>query len=354
MKLLIGGSPSKIFHLKEFVRALENLGVKTKLVIDTDIYTGFPSRKISNWFETRKKFDKLILEFKPDAIFIDRQHTLFDVAAVKSKIPVFVHLRGDYWSEIKWAKETLYKGFVERIIIKIKEERAKKCFNDCTVILPICNYLEGIVKKHYPNKKLHVLQSGITPSRWYSVKGMELKHPCVGILQGAVIWGKAQEMLILEKVIKNLPEVMFYWAGDGPYREKILEKLEKHENFKWLGSLEYPKKTREFLSEIDIYGLVSGIDMSPLTVQEAQLMKKPVIVSDVGGVSELMIDNKTGFLVEKGNADEWIEKISLLINDEQKRKTMGNAGREFVENNFSWDKIAQKFLDFLKKYNVTL
>ena len=345
---MIGGSPSKIFHLREFVKALEKLGVKTKLVIDTDIYTGFPSRKISNWFETKSKFNKLISEFKPDAILVDRQHTLFDIAAVESEIPVFVHLRGDYWSEIKWAKETIYKGFVKKIVINIKEKRSEKCFNDSTVILPICNCLEKIMKKHYPNKNTHVLQSGITASRWYSVKGMNLKHPCIGILQGAVIWGKAQEMLILEKVIKDLPEVTFYWAGDGPYRDKILEKLEKFDNFKWLGSLEYPNKTREFLSEIDIYGLVSGIDMSPLTVQEAQLMKKPVIVTNVGGVSELIVNNKTGFLVEKGDVKEWIRKISLLINNKDQRDIMGNEGRKFVEENFSWDKIAKEFVNVLK------
>ena len=150
-----------------------------------------------------------------------------------------------------------------------------------------------------------------------------------------------------------MPDVTFYWAGDGPYRDKILPILEKYDNFKWLGSLEYPDKVREYLTEIDVYALVSGIDMSPLTLQEAQLMKKPVVATNVGGIPELMIDNETGFLVEKGNAKEWIEKLSLLINDEQKRKTMGEEGRKFVENNFSWDKITKEFLDILKKYNIT-
>ena len=41
-----------------------------------------------------------------------------------------------------------------------------------------------------------------------------------------------------------------------------------------LGSLDYPNKVREFLTEIDVYALISGIDMSPLTLQEAQLMEK--------------------------------------------------------------------------------
>ena len=74
-----------------------------------------------------------------------------------------------------------------------------------------------------------------------------------------------------------------------------------------------------------------------------------MIATNVGGIPELMKNNETGFLVEKGNAEELIEKISLLINDKQKRETMGNAGRKFIENNFSWDKIAKEFLNILQE-----
>jgi glycosyltransferase involved in cell wall biosynthesis len=81
-------------------------------------------------------------------------------------------------------------------------------------------------------------------------------------------------------------------------------------------------------------------------------MRKPVIATNVGGIPELMKDEETGFLVEKGNAEEWIEKVLLLINDKEKRETMGNAGRNFVENNFNWDKIAKDFLKNLKEYQI--
>ena len=181
---------------------------------------------------------------------------------------------------------------------------------------------------------------------------MTLKHPCVGLVQGAVIWGKVQEMFVLEKVLEKMPDVTFYWAGDGQYKDKILSVLEKYDNFKWLGNLEYPDKVREYLTEIDVYALVSGIDMSPLTLQEAQLMKKPVVATNVGGIPEIMINNKTGFLIEKGDANSWIEKLSLLINDEQKRKTMGEEGRKFVEENFNWNIIAKEFLEILEKHNL--
>jgi glycosyltransferase involved in cell wall biosynthesis len=350
VKVLIAGSTSKIFHLKELEKELISLGIKTELVIDTEIYDGFPSRNIKKWFQTKNKFNKLINNFKPDVILIDRQQTLFDVAAIQTKIPVFILLRGDYWSEIKWAKETLHNSTIMNSVMKIKEKRAEKCFQGSTMILPICNYLKNIVNKNYPGKPTEILYQGIDPKKWYQSEGIILKHPCVGLLQGATIWGKTREMLVLPKVLESMPDVMFYWVGDGPYTEKILSVLKKYKNFKWLGAIEYPDKVREYLSEIDIYALISGIDMSPLTLQEAQLMEKPVIATNVGGIPELMKDNETGFLVEKGNADELIEKISFLINNKEKGKIMGDAGRKFVEENFSGDKIAKKFVNIVKEF----
>ena len=348
MKLLVGGASSKFFHLKELTSALTKHGVECKLVADVDYEDGFPSRKISNWFHPYDRFNELIEEFKPDAVFVDRQNH-FGLATIKANLPLYVHLRGDYWSELKWAKETMYKTIPRRIAIRERKKIADKCYKGSTMILPICEYLEKIVKKYYPEKPTYILQSGITTSHWYPAEGMKLKHPCVGLLQGAVIWGKTREMLTLTKVLEAMPEVTFYWVGDGSYQDRVLPALEKYKNFKWLGSLEYPDKVREYLTEIDIYALVSGIDMSPLTLQEAQLMKKPVVATNVGGIPELMRDGETGFLVEKGDHEDLIEKLSILLNDQQKTKQMGNAGKKFVENNFSWDKIANNFVDILKK-----
>jgi len=340
-----------MFHLKEFANALTDLGVDCKLVVDTDICNGFPSRKVIDWFQTRKKFNKLISEFKPDIILVDRQRH-FALAASKQSIPLVIHLRGNIWKEMEWAKHTLYKSLPKRIALQTWISMARQTFQKSSLIVPICEHLEKIVKQNYPDKKIGVMYQGITSSRWYSSEGMTLKHPCVGLLQGAVIWGKVQEMFVLENVLKSMPNVTFYWAGDGPYRDKILSVLGKYDNFKWLGALQYPDKVREYLTEIDVYALISGIDMSPLTLQEAQLMKKPVVATNVGGIPELMKNNETGFLIEKSDSNGWIEKLSLLINDEQKRKNMGENGRKFVEENFNWNKIAREFLDILKKHKI--
>ena len=159
-------------------------------------------------------------------------------------------------------------------------------------------------------------------------------------------------MLILPYVLEKMPDVNFYWAGDGVYRDQVLPLLKKYDNFHWLGELEYPNKVREFLTEIDVYALISGIDMSPLTLQEAQLMEKPVVANNIGGIPELMKDGETGFLIEKNNSSELFEKLSTLLNNLERSKEMGKKGKEFVKNNFNWNKICNDFSNHLKKHNI--
>jgi len=347
LRLLIGGSSSFIFHLKEFSDTLNNLGVESKLVFDADYYDGFPSRKIKNWIQTRKKFNKLIDEFKPDAVLIDRQRH-FGIGALKAKIPLFVLLRGHYWSELYWNKRTMYKPLHKRLALWQWDKLGKEIFNGATAILPICRYLEKITNEYVPGKPTDVFFEGIDASRWYEVKGMKLKHPCVGLLQRSNWWGKTSEMLTLKKVLEKMPDVNFYWAGDGPYRDKILPALEKFDNFHWLGHLKYPDEVRQFFSEIDIYALVSGMDMSPHTLLEAGLMKKPILATDVGGISESCKDGETCFLIKKNDSDDWINKISTLLNNKAKMKEMGESGYNYVKENFAWDKIADDFISILE------
>ena len=351
MKLLIGASSSKIFHLKEFANNLKKYNIETKVVFDADYADGFPNRKISRWFSSNKKFKKLLDEFKPDVIFVDRTRH-FALEASKIDIPLIIHLRGDHWAEIIMAKKTLYKSGGRKIAINKWEEMGEECFKNSKLILPICNHLSKITKERYSGKSVETMYQAINYDNWYHEKGIELEHPCVGILQSATIWEKIKEMKILPKVLEKMPDVHFYWAGDGVYRDEVLPLLEKYKNFHWLGSLEYPEKVREFLTEIDVYALISGIDMSPLTLQEAQLMEKPVIATNVGGIPELMKDGETGFLIEKGNSVDLFEKLSLLVNNLEKSKEMGKKGRDFIKDNFNLDKICNDFLNHLKKHGI--
>ena len=281
MKLLIAyGSKGKYFHMKEFSNALKKLGVECKLVRDSDYSRGFPNKNFNDWFFGNKEFKKLINEFSPNAIFVDKQ-SHFGAAAIDANIPLFVLLRGHYWSELEYAKETMYKTKKMRMIIRLRDRIAKKCFRNATAILPICNYLEDVVKDYYPKQNTHVFFEGIDSSHWENASQMKLKHPCVGLLQDANWWGKTKEML---------------------------------------------------------------------TLKEAQLMKKPVLATNVGGIPEMMRDGQTGFLVEEGDHDGWVKHLSGIINDKTLSRKLGEEGQKFVNETFNWERIATNFVKILNKY----
>ena len=350
MKLLIAyGSLGKLFHLKEFSAELENQNIQVKLIKDTDYSGGFPSKKISDWYSGNKKFKKLIKEFEPDAIFTDRQ-SHFALQSIKTGIPTFILLRGHYWQEYFWGMKTLGNNLKTRIVIWFRNRIAEKVFSEATAILPICKYLEDVVKELHPNQNTGVFLEGINSSRWYHVEKMELTNPCIGLVQDANWWGKTKELLVLEKVLEKMPNVNFYWVGDGQYRQKITAQLKKFDNFKWLGRLEYPDGIRKFLDTIDIYALITGMDLAPLTLKEAQLMGKPVIATDVGGDREMMKDGKTGYLVREGHPEDIIEKINELLENKIKSKEMGEKGIEFVKDEFNWEKVVKNFLEIIRPF----
>ena len=350
MKILIGAGISFLHPLNEFSKELSKHGVECKVVLDRDYIGEFPSKELKGLFRTRKKFEKLISTFKPDVVLIDRM-SKFGLEVIKSGIPLFLIVRGHYWLQNEWNEKTIYKNRLKQKLVEMRFKDDAQVFERSTAILPLCNYLVDVVREHYPKQNLHVFVEGIDSSKWYTEKGIELKHPCVGLVQRAHHWAKSSEMLILKKILDKMPEVNFYWAGGGEIEDEILSELDSFENFHWLGSLQYPDKVREFLSEIDVYLLPTGMETTPLSLKEAQLMKKPVITTNVGGTSETMIDGVTGFLVEKGNHEQLIEKLGLLLDDKKLSERMGEAGRKFVQEKFSMEFSVKNCLNIIRQYH---
>ena len=341
-------SIGKFFHLKEFGETLKKFGVDYKLVRETDYISGFPSKNPKDWI-SKKKFKNLIEEFKPDAVFVDRQ-SHFGLETIKMGIPLFVYLRGHFWLEQEWAKKTIYKDPVMKTVINLRKNIAERVFRECQGIFMTADYLDEVIKEHIPTAKTFHFLEGLDASRWYKTNGMsDIKHPCVGMCHDANWWGKTKEMLTLDKVIPNLPNVHFYWAGDGQYKEQILEKLEKYENFHYIGSIDYPDKVRDYLSEIDIYALPTGMDTTPLSCREAMSMEKPIIASKVGGIPEMIYDNETGLLAEEGNGEKWIEGILKILNNKEFAEKLGKNARNLVIEKFNWDKLAKSFIEIVSK-----
>jgi len=338
-----------MWHLDIYAKELRERGVECKVVLDRDYVGEFPSKDIRGWFRTRKKFERLISTFKPDVVVIDRM-SQFGFEAIKSDIPLFLICRGHYWLQNEWNLKTVYKNWLKGKLVKMRFKVDDQVFQNATAILVHCNYMIDVVKEHYPKQNVHVFWEGIDSSDWYETKGLKLKHPCVGLVQRAHWWGKSGEITILKKILGKMPEVNFYWAGGGDIEDMILSELDGFENFHWLGFLQYPDKVREFLSEIDVYLFPTRMDTTPLSLKEAELMKNPVVATNVAGIPETIIDGVTGFLVEAGNHEQYIEKLKLLLDNKIQAKQMGEAGRKFVEEKFNQEASVKGFLDAIRLY----
>ena len=80
-----------------------------------------------------------------------------------------------------------------------------------------------------------------------------------------------------------------------------------------------------------------------LVALEAMLAKKPVIGSNHGGLTEIIVNNETGFLVEPNNETKLAEAISKLIENPELRKQLGEKGYQRAINEFSVATYVNKF-----------
>ena len=349
LRLLIAGDKTRFIHLKQLITELGKIGIESKLIYDLEFIDKFFEMNVKKKVDRNKNFREILSEFNPDVVLLDRISKI-GKKVIEQNIPLLILLRGNLWEESSWAKKTIYKSRIKKLALAKNERLIDFCLKKSSIILPISKYLENEVEKRYPEKNIQLFPAdGRIPEEWFSITGKKLKHPSVGLLQGLNIWGKSKELLTLKNVLKELPHVTFYLAGDGIYRNEIIPQLENFKNFIWLKNLRYPKEVKEFFSEIDIFLFLSGMEGLGQTIIEALLMKKPTIATNVGGIPELIRDNESGLLVKNGDDKKIIEYITKFLNDSIFAKEMAETGYNMMKQNYSWKTIADNLLVILKK-----
>ena len=101
------------------------------------------AKKYFRWIKTPNKFQNILTDFKPDFIFTERV-SHFSSLVLKTKIPLIIFLRGNFWQEVELGKQTIEKSTLSHLEINIKNKFAHKCFSEAHLILPICSYLKKI------------------------------------------------------------------------------------------------------------------------------------------------------------------------------------------------------------------
>jgi L-malate glycosyltransferase len=102
---------------------------------------------------------------------------------------------------------------------------------------------------------------------------------------------------------------------------------------------------------LDIYVAVSILDSESFGVAiiEASACEKPVIVSNVGGLPEVVKNEETGFIVSPKNEYETADAIEKLVLNNELKLKMGKNGRKFVQENYEWDFCVDKMISVYNK-----
>lgn len=142
---------------------------------------------------------------------------------------------------------------------------------------------------------------------------------------------------VAKKVIHaNKPnKIEFVWVGDGELFEACRKKVEELQlqDIYFVG---YHKVVDAFYINATIYFQPSLLESFGLSVLTAMSYKLPSVVSNTGGLPELVTDGVTGFVVDVSDTDTMAQRISHLLNNEALRKQMGLAAYELYEEKFSY------------------
>ena len=96
------------------------------------------------------------------------------------------------------------------------------------------------------------------------------------------------------------------------------------------------------IGSMDIFVLSTHTEGLPLVILEAMAQARPVVATDVGGVSEVVREGETGLLVDHENVEMLAARLLLLIKDEKLRNDLGSAGQRVVKQEFTVGSFAQR------------
>jgi glycosyltransferase involved in cell wall biosynthesis len=182
----------------------------------------------------------------------------------------------------------------------------------------------------------------------YNISSSEPMILFIGRLTGQ----KGPDILIgaMPKILKNIPKANLVVVGEGVMKERLIslvKKLDLKSSVQFLGYTPQDEYL-ELLNSCDLVCIPSRNEPFGLVLLEAWSAKKPVVATDVGGLSENIENFKTGVKVSP-LSDSISEGINYLLNDPSKMRKIGEEGFKMVKTRFSWEAIAKPTLKSYEK-----
>lgn len=203
----------------------------------------------------------------------------------------------------------------------------------CSSIVSVSKYDERNLKTENITKNLTTVYNGATVPAFNS--GMSFGIPAKyrkTVLCIARICYPKNHLLYME-VAKRLPDYAFVWIGNKEPVESAPE------NVFFMGNI---PNAAIYSSIADLFVLPSNYEGLPIVIIEAMSFGKPVVASNVGGISELVHDGINGYAVEN-NVDLFVEKIKYILEDGQVYDSMCKASKEIYEKDFTVERMVSGY-----------
>lgn len=277
-------------------------------------------------------------------------------AAQKLKIPLVYEVRA-FWED---AAVDMGRFKENSLKYKISQYMEGKLFKNADSVVCICQGLKEEISSRIKRDDIYIVENGVD-TKAFSPRPKDKALVSQYNLSGKTVIGfigsffKFEGIDLLIKAASSLKgnkDIIFLIVGTGIEDDylrnlaKSLGVLDKnviftgrvpHENildyYSVMDILVYPRINKR-ITELT----------TPLKPLEAMAMEKAVVVSDVGGLKELIKDGETGVLFKAGDVSDLTEKIRTLAFDPNRRKVLGLSARVDVIEHRDWSKIVPKYL----------
>lgn len=240
-------------------------------------------------------------------------------------------------------------GMADRKSIKIK--LTDILFNFLTYkIIAVSKLVEkSLIKyQYFYRKKMVVINNGVeiiatlkdTEKILSNKKDEQVIFLNVGSMQNN---NKGQMSLVevFKDIYEHYPKLnLFLWlVGDGaqrPLLEKKVKEFNLNKVISFFGVLNHEKLNKVY-QEADVFVLNSKKEGCPNVVLEAMSFALPVVTARVGGIDEMIEDQKTGLVFPIGNKLEMKKRLLSLIESKNHRLVLGRNGYNFIKHNLTWE-----------------
>ncbi len=242
-------------------------------------------------------------------------------------------------------------GFDVYFLWKFKKIISKIVLNSANAVVALTEDMKKEIKKNFKNEIL-VLPNGVDLEKF---KGFskeivhdKLKIPIeekVILFVGELKKVKGLEYLIeaFKKINQRFVNSKLLLVGGGLEKEN-LENIVKKNNLQnkiiFVGRIAN-QEVCEYMIGSDVFVLPSLSEGFPLVILEAMASGLPIVATKVRGLSEILKDNKNGFLVDPKNSEDLFQRILILLENDQLRKEISNLNKNQAKE-YSWEKITKE------------